>query len=192
MKKIFCSSILLGSLILLSTSCGGPKKVVTEQQPGTKEVILPFVGKSYQSDKEYYRAKSDGKSPNIAEAKRIALLNAKNEIAGLIKTKVKSVAQQYSNQHDATNATDFEQKFEDLITNVVNQELVDVSIIDEKLLQTGNIYDYWVAIEVSKQSILNGISNNVSKNQKLQIDYDKKKFEEIYNQEMSKMEDEGK
>jgi len=60
--------------------------------------------------------------------------------------------------------------------------------MDEKIFkeQDGS-YSYWIAIEVSKQSILDGVSNNISKNEKLQLDYDKKKFEEIFNSEMEKM-----
>jgi hypothetical protein len=37
---------------------------------------------------------------------------------------------------------------------------------------------------------LNGIQNKLSRDQKLQVDYDKKKFEEIFNQEMEKLADE--
>lgn len=188
MKKLILISMVAVSFLMMNTACG-TKKVVVEKQSGTEEVILPLSGKEYQSDKEYYRAKSSGKSPDIATAKKIALNNAKSEIAGLISAKMKAVTDNYTNQRSTANAQDFENKFETMSKEVVDQQLVDVTIIGEKLLRTGTTYEYWIAIEVSKQSILNGIENNISKNQKLQIDYDKKKFEEVYNQEMSKMED---
>jgi hypothetical protein len=191
MKNQIFIGIVVIPMALLAISCGGPKKVVAEKQAGTEEVILPLTGKEYQSDKEFYRTKAQGKSMDIATAKKIALNNAKSEIAGLISAKIKAVTDNYTNQRSTTNAQDFESKFENLSREVVNQQLSDVSIIGEKLLKTGTSYEYWVAIEVSKQAILSGITDNVSKNQKLQIDYDKKKFEEIYNQEMSKMENGG-
>jgi len=141
-----------------------------------------------QSDKEYFRAKASGKSPDISTAKKIALNNAKSEVAGLINTRIKTVTDNYVNQRSLAEAQDFESKFESLTREVVNQQLSDVRIIGEKLFKKDKTYEYWVAIEVSKQAILDGINNNISKNQKLAIDYDKKKFEEIYNQEMQKME----
>ncbi len=187
MKKVM--SFGLATLIaLLLVSCGTSKKtVVKEKEEGTVEVVLPLSGKEYQSDKENYRTKSSGKSPDIATAKKIALNNAKAEIAGLISAKLKAVTQNYTNQRSVANAQDFENKFENLTTEVVSQQLVDVSIVGEKLLKTGTTYEYYVAIEIPKQSILNGVDNTISKNQKLQIDYDKKKFEEIYNKEMEKL-----
>lgn len=187
MRKVVCVMAVLAIMFSMS-SCRGTKKLVVAETQGTKEVVLPLSGKEYQSDKDFYRAKSSGKSPDIATAKKIAMNNAKAEIAGLISSKIKAVTQNYTNQRAVATAQDFENKFENLTTEVVSQQLVDVALIGEKLLQTGTVYDYYVAIEISKQAILNGIDSSISKNQKIQIDYDKKKFEEIYNKEMSKME----
>jgi len=164
----------------------GQKKL--ESQNGAKEIALPLSGKEYSSNKEFFRAKSSGKSPDMATAKKIALNNAKSEIAGLIKTTIKSLTDNYTNQRSVANAQDFENKFENLTREVVDQQLADISIIGEKVLQQkDNSYEYWVAIEISKEALLNGISNSVSKDQKLQIDYDKKKFGELMDQEMQKL-----
>jgi hypothetical protein len=68
---------------------------------------------------------------------------------------------------------------------------VDVKTIGEKLFKEVNgTYTYWIAIEASKQDILNGIQNNISNQKKLEQDYDKKKFEEIFNSEMDKLQKE--
>ena len=83
---------------------------------------------------------------------------------------------------------DFENKFEELSREVVEQTLTDVKLMDEKIFkETDGSYSYWAAIEVSKQSILDGVNNKISKNEKLQLDYDKKKFEDVFNSEMEKM-----
>lgn len=186
MKKIFITSFVLLSVLTFVTNCGGPKKL--EKEAGMEEIALPLSGREYQSDKEYYRAKGSGKSPDMTTAKKIALNNAKAEIAGLINTTIKTVTDNYVNQRAIADAQDFESKFESMTREVVNQKLVDVTIIGEKLFKKDKTYEYWVAIEVSKQAILDGINSSISKNQRLAIDYDKKKFEEIYNQEMQKME----
>ena len=61
----------------------------------------------------------------------------------------------------------------------------------EKLFkETNGSYSYWVVIEVSKKSILEAVNDKISKNEKLQLDYDKKKFEDIFNSEMEKLSNE--
>lgn len=192
MKRMFLMSMVIISIVLVSFSCGGPKKVAAEKQAGTVEVVLPLSGKEFQTDKEFFRAKNSGKSPDISTAKKIALSNAKAEIASNISSKIKGITDNYAKQYSSSNADDLGKSFETITREVVNQQLVDVTIIGEKLLKTGTSYEYWVAVEVSKQAIVNGMNNSVSKNQKLQIDYGKMKFEEKLNEEMSKMENEGK
>lgn len=187
MKKISLFLAASVAIALILSSCGGPKKASTES--GSTEVTLPLSGQQYRTDKEYFRSVQSGKSPDLATAKKIALNNAKSEIAGLINSKIKTVTDNYTNQHSTANAQDFENKFETMTREVVNQQLSDIAIKDEKLFkEKDNSYTYYVCIEISKESILNGINNNISKNQKLQIDYDKKKFEDTYNAEMDKME----
>jgi hypothetical protein len=185
MKKLIYLLMFTASVSFMLTSCHTTK----EATKGSEEISLPLSGKEYQSNKEYYRSKSSGKSPDISTAKKIALTNAKAEVAGLINSKIKAVTDNYTNQRSTADAQDFENKFETMTREVVNQQLVDVTIIGEKLFQKDKTYEYWIAIEVSKQAILDGISNSISKNQKLQIDYDKKKFEEVYNAEMEKMDE---
>ncbi len=155
---------------------------------GAQEITVPFSESKYKSDKDFFRAKQMGKSPDLATSKKIALQNAKAELAGNIKAMVKKVTDQYTNQRTVGDKQEFENKFEELSREVVDQTLTDVRIIDEKIFkeQDGG-YSYWTAIEVSKQSILDGVSDKISKNEKLQLDYDKKKFEDVFNSEMDKM-----
>jgi hypothetical protein len=174
------------SVILAFTSCSSTKKL--EKVTKAQEITVPFSESKYKSDKEFFRAKQVGKSPDLATAKKIALLNAKAELAGNIKSLIKRVTDEYTNQRTVGDKQEFENKFEELSKEVVNQTLTDVKLIDEKIFkeQDGG-YSYWTAIEVSKQSILEGVNNKISKNEKLQLDYDKKKFEDIFNSEMDKM-----
>ena len=43
---------------------------------------------------------------------------------------------------------------------------------------------------MSKESVLETMNNRISKDKKLQLDYDKMKFEEVFNSEMEKLRDE--
>ena len=175
--------------VTMMSSCKTSKVAAKAEAEDMKEITVPLSGKEYHSTKELFRAKSSGKSPDMATAKKIALNNAKAELAGLISTTIKAVTHDYTNQRSVADAQDFENKFEDITKSFVNQQLNNVSVIGEKIFKskTGTIV-YWVAIEMPTDAIVAGISKQVSQNQKLQIDFDKKKFEEATKAEFEKME----
>jgi hypothetical protein len=186
--KVSSMFLFAGALVMIMPSCKSSKNVGKAVSEGMTEITVPLSSKEYQSTKELFRAKSVGKSPDIATAKKIALNNAKAELAGLITTTIKSVTHNYTNQRSVTDAQDFENKFENLTKEIVAQQMSNVAIIGEKVFKdkTGTV-EYWVAIEMSTSSVLDGLTNKVSQNQKLQIDYDKKKFEEATKEEFEKM-----
>jgi hypothetical protein len=177
---------LMIAMVLSTTSCKTPQNI--EKTTGAVEISVPFSDSKYKTDKDYFRAKNIGKSIDLATSKKIALQNAKSELAGNIQSIMKAVTDQYTNSSKVGDKENFENKFEELSRDVVNQTLSDVRVMDEKIFkETDGKYSYWVAIETSKQSILEGVTAKISKNEKLQLDYDKKKFEEIFNSEMDKM-----
>lgn len=188
MKKIiFISALVAGVGIICLPACRSKKPLAKET--GATEVTVPLSGKEYNSDKEFFRTKSSGKSPDLTTAKKIALVNVKAEMAGLIKATLKRVTDNYTNQRSVGDRQEYANKFEEMTREVVNQQLVDVKIIGEKIFkEANNSFTYWIAIETSKDDILNGIHNGISKNEKLQLDYDKMKFEEKFNEEMNKLE----
>lgn len=177
---------LMIAMVLSATSCKTPQNI--EKATGAVEISAPFSDSKYKTDKDFFRAKNTGKSIDLATSKKIALQNAKSELAGNIQSTMKAVIDQYTNSSKVDDKENFENKFEELSRDVVNQTLSDVRIMDEKIFkEVDGRYSYWVAIETSKQSILEGVTAKVSKNEKLQLDYDKKKFEEVFNSEMDKM-----
>ena len=187
LNTTFTILVLIASMSL--HSCKSKKAAPSiDKQTGAIEISVPFSTKEYQSDKENFRAKASGNSMDLTTSKKIALQNAKSEMAGLIQTTIKKVTEQYTNQRQVSNTQEFSNKFEEMAREVTNQDLTDVRVIGEKIFQEPNKnYTYWVAIEANKQNILNGIDKGISKNAKLMQDYDKKKFEEIFNQEMDKL-----
>lgn len=187
-NKLILSAAIIGSVAGMQ-SCKSKKAAPSiETQTGAVEISVPFSTSEYQSDKENFRAKASGNSMDLSTAKKIALQNAKSEMAGLIQTTVKKVTEQYTNQRQVSSTQEFSNKFEEMSREVTNQTLLDVRIIGERQFkESNNTYTYWVAIEANKKVILNGIDKGIGQNQKLQQDYDKKKFEEIFNQEMEKL-----
>ncbi len=190
MKLKFLPLLMIVAVVFTIASCKSKEKVektTVEEEQGFKEIIIPCQ-KDGKSDEENYRADASASSVNMQASREKALLAAKQRLASLIKSKIKSVTDRYMNETEVADRSSFEQKFENMTREVVNQTLVDTKVTCEK---TGTIdggkYQTFIALEVSKTAIRDGISNNLSNKDKVQVDYDKKKFEEIYNEEMKKL-----
>lgn len=184
--------LLIGfvSTAMIFTSCKKEEETVKANAGATK-VTIPCQSEG-RSDKDFFRADASSGSQDMNLSREKSLSAAKQRLAGLIETKIKSVTDRYVNETEFGENSQFEAKFENLTREVINQKLVDVAVICEETFKEANgKFTTYTAIEVSKDAMLNGIENSLSKNQKLQVDYDKAKFEEIFNEEMSKMEDEG-
>lgn len=168
-------------------SCKTSKKITKVNDSTIIEI--PLSGKEFQNDRNYFRAKQSGNSPDLSTSKKIALQNAKAELAGSINTLVKGVTEQYTNQRTLANRQEFENMFEENIRTVINQELNDVKIIGEQVLkETNGSYTYWIAIEVSKKSIQDNIEKQIFNQERHQLDLDKQRFMEIFDREMEKLE----
>jgi hypothetical protein len=154
-----------------------------------QEVLLPLSGKEYQTDTNNFRAVQSGTSPDLSTAKKIALANARTELASNINAVLKMVTENYTNQRIVGDKRDFENKFEENARVVVNQTLSDIRIIGEKVFKERNgTYTYYISIEKSKESVQNGITDRISKDEKLKLDFDKFQFQKIFDEEMKKLE----
>ncbi len=175
-------------LIILSIFSCKTKKDITKVEDSV-EIKIPFSGKDYESNKDYFRAKQVGESTDLSTAKKIAEQNAKAELAGNVESLIKRVTDQYTNQRSVGDKKEFENKFEEISREVVRQDLRDVKIIGEKLYKTKDgIYQYWIAVETSKETTLTGIFDGISKDAKLKLDFDKQQYEKIFDEEMKKYE----
>jgi hypothetical protein len=180
--------LLIPALAMLTiVGCKSKKKPI-EKQTGAVEISVPFSTKEFRSDENYFRAKQVGKSPDLATSKKIAFQNAKSEMAGNINSTIKRVTDQYTNQRTVGNTQEFENKFEELAREVVNLEMSNVKEIGEKIFkeQDGS-YSYWIAIEAGKKEVFDKLDAKISNDAKLKLDYDKAKFQQIFDAEMKKM-----
>lgn len=186
--------LLIPALAVLTLAgCKSKKATPVQKETGAIEITVPFSGKEYRSDDEHFRAKQVGKSPDIAAAKKIAFQNAKGEMAGNINSTIKRVTDQYTNQRTVGNTQEFENKFEELAREVVNLEMSNVREIGEKILkEPDGAYSYWIAIEADKKNVFDKLDAKISNDAKLKLDYDKQKFQQIFDSEMKKLAEEGK
>jgi hypothetical protein len=179
--------------VMALVGCKSKKTTPVQKETGAVEISVPFSSKEYRSDENAFRAKQMGKSPDMATAKKIAFQNARAEMAGNINAVVKRVTDQYTNQRTVGNAQEFENKFEELSREVVNQEMSNVKEIGEKIFkEPDGSYSYWIAIEANKKEIFEKVDSKISADAKLKLDYDKMKFQQIFDAEMKKLAEEGK
>ena len=188
--KLIGISVLVMVALAGFNSCKAKKKVTAKSEVGKMLDDLPCE-KEGRSDKKYFRASSMSTSSDLSLAKEKALLLAKQRLITLINSNIKSVTDRYVNEREFGQASEFEQKFENLTREVADETLHNIVVKCEKasVLDDGK-YRAFIAIEVDKEDLLKGIQNKLARDQKLQVDYDKKKFEEIFNQEMEKLAEE--
>ncbi|MDR2084709.1 MAG: LPP20 family lipoprotein [Bacteroidales bacterium] len=188
MKKIslfFVCACIIASFSMVS--CKSSKSI--SKATKATEIEVPFSGKEYKSDANFFRASQVGRSTDLATAKKIALANARAGMAQEVQQLVQNVVSQYVNQRSISNKQEYESKFEELSVLVTKQMLNNTKTMAEKtFIEKDKSYSYWVVVEMSKTELLGGIEDKITKDEKLQLDFDKYQFEKIFNEEMKKFE----
>jgi hypothetical protein len=180
-------AVLLIAVIMLS-QCKSKKDVVQAPPPGETRVEVLCSGPSYFTDNDYFRSNSVAESQNQANSKRMALSNARAELAGQIEVTIKSVIDNYVQDVTAGNRSEFTQRYEGLSREVINQRLTGTRVICEELVRTSSgLYKTYIAIELSGEEILNAMNQRISNDERLRIDYNYEKFKDTFNQEMQQM-----
>lgn len=186
-NKIFtaCMCVVLSFYMI---SCASKKLATKGKKPIAGEVAIAIPCAEFNSDKGFFRATQSASSRDMAMARDKALLNAKTRLASLIQTRLKNVFLIYRNERSAGDAKEYNDKYEQEARDVANQVLKDVKIVCEKVTKSpdGNFNSY-VAVEMSKENILEQAKNGISKDSRLKIDYDEKKFREVFEKEMAEL-----
>jgi hypothetical protein len=169
---------------VMFTGCKSNQPVIKE----TVSVVAPLSGKEYQTSKDFFRASQTGKSPDLATAKKIALANAKTELGSNIQSVIKVVAENYTRQTSVNDKQEYANKFEENAILAVSQKLSDVRIIGEEILkEKDGSFNYFIAIEMSKEPLINAVADRIAKEKTLQLDFDKQKFRAIFDDELEKL-----
>lgn len=157
---------------------------------GMNEVKEPFSGSRYESNGKWFRATGSGESINLETSKERADLLAKQRMAASIQTQIKSVSEDYKGERQADNSIgDFNDRFQSLTREVLNQILVEVQTIDKKTFQkTDHTYITYVALEARKKTIYKKLKE-VSLTQKSLSEKDKKQVEEMIDKAIKNLND---
>jgi uncharacterized protein YfiM (DUF2279 family) len=178
--------------ILAMYGCKGKQKAQSSTGGDFKEIVIPCNNEG-RSSATHFRASAMGSSLNLQTSKDKALLNAKTRLAGLIESTIKSVTEQYTSEIDVGDKKEFQQSFEQMTRDITRQTLVEVDVTCEKTGRNAkNEFETYIAIEVSKDAIYNGVNKGIDKDKKLQLKYDQMKFKEKFDEEMEKLERESR
>lgn len=182
----YFTAVLL--IAVVSFSQCKSKKEIAQAPPGETRVEVLCSGPEFFSDNEYFRANSVAESQNQANSKRMALSNARAELAGQIETTVKSVIDNYIQDVAVGDRTEFTQRYEGLSREVINQRLTGTRVICEELMRTSEgMYKTYIAIELSGEEIVNAMNQRIAADDRLRVDYDYEKFKDTFNGEMDQM-----
>ena len=176
---------IIAVLLLVAAAGCKSKQPLPSVQAGSVEVEVPFSSREYRSNENFFRATQSGRSPDVSTAKTIALLNARTELAGAVESTIKAVSTNYINQRTVGDRQEFSNRFDQEARAVVNQRLVDVTIIGERAFREQNgSYTVWIAIEMAKDALLNSLNDRISNDERLRLDFDQHQFRKIFDEEM--------
>lgn len=194
MKKIlsvgkFGFAILALSMAVMVTGCKKKKKVQETPDPKGEVVINEYcTGLEYFTDKKHFRASATGESLDRETAKKKARSNAEQELARSINATIKVVADNYVNSTEFNNREEATETFQQLGRTVVDQKLSGAVKICDKLTQKDDgRYVSYMAIELSGEELISEYNESLSRDERVQAEYNYQQFKEVFEQEMDKL-----
>ncbi len=160
------------------------------QDPRSDMIVLPCHGVQYSSDRYYFRATGTAANPNLRTAQRMARLDANANLAASISVTVQSVTERYITEVRVGDDLVSSERFEDITSSVAEQELSNVEIICSETDFDNGRYTVYIAVETPRGDIINNIEKDIGKEKTSDLLFDKKKFEQIFDEEMEKLEKE--
>ena len=184
MKKsvLFISMMLM---VLASVSCSSSRKLVSMTDK-EQEVAITLSGPKYCTDKEYWRAVQSGVSSDVSMAKKVAIQNARQELAAMVEHELKMVIENYGKNATVNPSTENATLYEELARTVVNRRMSGVELVEEKAFrQTDGNYRYHVCLQLSKEEVVSEAVNLLSEEERLRLEFDKERFKKIFEEEMA-------
>lgn len=158
---------------------------------GMNEIKTPFSGNKYEGNNRWFRAVASGESMNLETSKDKAILSAKQRLASSVQTQLKQVTESYKGERMVgDNLGDFNERFQQLTREVMNQALVEVQTIDEKVYQnpTNKHYVTWVALEARKKKVYKKLQE-IAQTRKNLSDNDKAYINQLLEQTIKELND---
>ncbi len=192
MKKIIFGTIVTGLFVALC-ACGSSKKAVVTPPPapapspsGMTEEVMPLSGPAYRSDADFFRAVQNGMSPERSMAQKIAMQNARQDLASLVQANVRAVIENYAKNEQTTVTSEYEAQYQELAYTVVDQQLRDVQVVDEKMYrEESGSFRCYVCLQMSKDALEAALADAIAKDAKLNLMFDRMQFKQVYEEQMN-------
>ena len=177
------------ALAVATTGCKKKKDVQETPKPTGEVTINEYcTGPEYFTDKKNFRASATGESLDRETAKKKARSNAEQELARSLNATIKVVADNYVNSTEFNNREEATETFQQLGRTVVDQKLSGaVKICDQLTQKPDGRYVSYVAIELSGEELLGQYNESLSKDERIQAEYNYQQFKEVFEQEMEKL-----
>jgi len=177
---------MMAAFLMVPTLQSCKSKSEAQKAPEDEVLVQTYCsGPEYFTNAEYFRANSLGESTDQVMSQKKANSNAKAALAAAIETTVKTVVDNYYSSYQADGKIEDKSRYEGLTREVVQQKLSGIKTICEKVTKTkAGTYKTYVAIELAGEEILNAMNERLSKDTKLEIDYNYDKFKKTFETEM--------
>ena len=121
-------------------------------------------------------------------AKKKALSNARTELAGMVNSTMKVVADNYVKSMEVNNVEEVLERFEENSRTVINERISGAVVVCDRVTQaqSSGKFKYYIAIELDGEKIVKDYYKALSKNDKIMVDYNYEKFKETYEKEMER------
>lgn len=186
MKRTFILMATVATMMIFG-ACKSSKPVAPEQR-GRVEVELPCVEESFDND-EYFKAMGTATNVNQQNARTAAFDAAKSMLMKRLGGFAKGLAADYSRTLAGDAQVDKVQRaMESEIITVIERLVNDAYKTCEKMYQNqaGN-YESYIAIRVSKAEIIRQAQSELSKNQELEIEFNRDQFRKFAENRMREM-----
>jgi hypothetical protein len=82
-------------------------------------------------------------------------------------------------------------QFQENARTVIVQAVNDVTIIGDKVFrEKDGGYTYYIVVEMPKESVVSKLSKRISEDDRLKLEFDKYRFQQIFDSEMEKFQQE--
>lgn len=184
MKKYIFGAFLLLT-VTGAVSCSSSRKAAGSAPAGMVEEVIPLSGPQYHSDAEYYRAVQNAASKDRSTAQKIAMQNCRQELAANIQADLQTVMENFTKNQDTGVSVEHKAQYQELSYAVVNQQLLDVQIVDEKMFrQEDGLYRYYVCLQMPRSAIGDAVEAAIANDAKLNLEFDREQFRTVFQNKM--------
>lgn len=187
MKKTTLTILVL-AIAMIFSACKTNKQVVQTPPPGRTEIDLPCVDESMDND-DYFRAMGTATNLNMQNARTAAFDAAKSMLTKRLGGFITGLATDYTRSLAGDAQMDKVQRaMESEMYTVVERMLNDAAKTCEKMYQnqSGN-YESYIAIQVSKKELINRMSEKLTNNQELEIEFNRDQFRKFAEKKMKEL-----